>query len=173
VVVSAPLPMPEMPGHTDDVGDERAVLTSYLDYQRTVMRRKIADLGDDALRRSMTPSGLTLLGMAKHLAYVERYWFGEVFSGEDVEFPWTDEDPDADWRTEPDETPASIDALYVDACERSRAATAAASLDDEVAYQGERRISMRAILVHMIEETARHLGHADLMREALDGATGD
>jgi uncharacterized damage-inducible protein DinB len=165
--------MPEIPGHTDDTGDERAVLTTYLDYQRGVMRRKIAQLDEDGLRRSMTPSGLTLLGMTKHLAYVERYWFGEVFSGEAVEFPWTDEDPDADWRAEPDETPEGVDALYVDVCERSRAVTAGASLDDVVTYRGDRRISLRAILVHMIEETARHLGHADLMREAIDGATGD
>ena len=171
--MSGRLPMPDLPGPTDDVGDERAVLTTYLDVQRRVMRRKVADLDDDALRRSMTPSGLTLLGMTKHLAYVERYWFGEVFAGEEVDFPWTDEDPDADWRAEPHETPADIDALYSAACERSRVITADASLDDEVSYRGDRRISLRAILVHMIEETARHLGHADLMRESLDGATGD
>ena len=82
-----PLAMPEPPARTDDVGDERATLTSYLDYQRAVMVRKVADLDDDGLRRSMTPSGLTLLGMLKHLAFVERYWFQEVFAGRTVDVP--------------------------------------------------------------------------------------
>ena len=82
-----PLAMPELPARTDDVGDERATLTSYLDHQRAVMLRKVAELDDDALRRSMTPSGLTLLGMLKHLAFVERYWFQEVFAGTQRRLP--------------------------------------------------------------------------------------
>jgi uncharacterized damage-inducible protein DinB len=168
-----PLAMPEKPPRTDDAGDERATLTSYLEYQRSVMVRKVAELDDDALRRSMTPSGLTLLGMMKHLAFVERYWFQEVFAGRTVDFPWTDEDPDADWRAEPGETVEEIVALYRGECDIAREITAAASFDDVVTYRGDRQITLRAIVVHMIEETARHVGHADIMREAIDGQTGD
>jgi len=168
-----PLMMPEEPARTDDVGDERATLTSYLDYQRAVMVRKVAELDDDALRRPMTPSGLTLLGMLKHLAFVERYWFQEVFAGRAVDYPWTDEDPDADWRAEPGETVEEIAALYRGECAIAREITAAASFDDVVTFREDRRITLRAIVVHMIEETARHLGHADIMREAIDGGTGD
>jgi len=154
-------------------GDEAEVLTGFLDYLRAVMLRKVADLDDDGLRQVMTPSGLTLLGMLKHLAYVERYWFRSVFDGEDVPFPWTDEDPDADWRVEPGESAEQIAALYRDECERARAIVAAASLGDTVTSPRGRTMSLRWILVHMIEETARHLGHADIMREAIDGSTGD
>jgi uncharacterized damage-inducible protein DinB len=167
-----PLPMPELPGSPDDAGDERATLTSYLDFQRGVMLRKVADLDDEALRRPMTPSGLTLLGMLKHLAFVERYWFQEVFAGRTVEYPWTDDDPDADWRAEPDETAERIAELYRGECEIARGITAAGSLDD-IVTRGNERVSLRSILTHMIEETARHLGHADIMREAIDGQTGD
>lgn len=168
-----PLPLPEMPPPAEDLGDERATLTSYLDVQRGVMLRKVAELDDAGLRRPMTPSGLTLLGMLKHLAYVERYWFQQVFAGRAVEFPWTDEDPDADWRAEPDESAEQIAELYRNECRASREITAAASLDDVVAFHGNERVSLRSILTHMIEETARHLGHADIMREAIDGRTGD
>jgi uncharacterized damage-inducible protein DinB len=169
----ARLPIGEDPPPTSDSGDERAILTSYLDLQRAVAIRKIGDLDDEGLRRPMTPSGLTLLGIVKHLAYVERYWFREIVAREDgLTYPWTDEDPDADFRAEPDETARSIAALYMDECARSGTITAERSLD-EVAIRGDRQISLRAVLVHMIEETARHLGHADIMREAIDGKTGD
>ena len=136
-----PLAMPEQPARTDDVGDERATLTSYLDHQRAVMLRKVAELDDDALRRSMTPSGLTLLGMLKHLAFVERYWFQEVFAGRSVDYPWTDEDPDADWRAEPGESVEEIAALYRGECAIAREITAAASFDDIVTFREDRRIT--------------------------------
>jgi uncharacterized damage-inducible protein DinB len=165
--------MPDLPADPVNAGDERETLTSFLDYQRGVMLRKIADLDEEALRRPMTPSGLTLLGMVKHLAYVERYWFRRVFAGEDVSFPWTDDDPDADWRAEPDERPEALEARYREECERARAIVASASFDDTVVSPRGNTLSLRWIVAHMIEETARHLGHADIMREALDGATGD
>jgi uncharacterized damage-inducible protein DinB len=167
------LPMPDLPADPADAGDERATLTGFLDYQRGIVLRKVADLDEDGLRRPMTPSGLTLLGMLKHLAYVEGWWFRSVFAGEDVPFPWSDDDPDADWRAEPDETPVEIEALYRDECDRARAIVAEASLDDTVVSPRGNTLSLRWILAHMIEETARHLGHADIIREAIDGATGD
>jgi uncharacterized damage-inducible protein DinB len=115
-----------------------------------------------------------LLGLLKHSAYVERWWFRSVFAGEDVAFPWTDDDPDADFRAEPDETPERIAALYLDETERSRRIVATADLDDGAARPrpGE-TVTLRGIMVHMIQETSRHLGHADIIRETLDGATGD
>ena len=93
-------------------------------------------------------SSLSLLGLLKHSVYVERWWFSWVFEGIDVAFPWTDDDPDADFRPEPDESAARAPA------------------------PGE-PATLRGIMVHMIQETSRHLGHADIMREAIDGATGD
>ena len=118
-------PSPAAPSDPDLTGDERTLLTQFLDYQRTVMLRKIGELDDDGLRQVMTPSGLTLLGMLKHLAFVERWWFRVVFSGEQgIDPPWTDADPDADWRVEPDETSEDIRALFDDEVARARAIVA-------------------------------------------------
>jgi Protein of unknown function (DUF664). len=118
----------------------------------------------------MVPSGTSLLGILKHLAYVERWWFRAVFAGDDVEFPWSDEDPDADWRPEEGGTVSSVLAFYDNECGRSRAVTAAASLED-LAPRHE-PVSLRWILAHMLEETARHAGQADILRELIDGNTG-
>jgi uncharacterized damage-inducible protein DinB len=167
------LPTPGLPEDPPTDGGEGTMLAAFLDLQRGVLLRKVGELPEDDLRRPMTRSGLTLLGMLKHLAHVERYWFQQVFAGEDVDFPWSDEDPDADWRAEADETPAEIAALYGASCERSRAIVATASLDDTILSPRGATMSLRWIMLHMIEETARHLGHADLMRESLDGRTGD
>jgi len=137
---------------------------------------KVDGLSDGDLRRPLTPSGMSLLGLVKHLAYVERWWFQVVFAGADVPFPWTDEDPDADWRPEPNETAAGIFDLYRSEVARSRAILAGAGLDDlakEPHHPRHGSQSLRWIVIHMIEETARHNGHADLMREAIDGMTGE
>ena len=169
----AGLTMPAMPPDPPRQADERDTLAAFLDLQRGVMLRKVADLDDERLRRPMTPSGLTLLGMLKHLAYVERWWFRAVFASEDVSFPWTEDDPDADWRAEPDESVDSIAALYREECARAREIVAAASLDDTCTTTQGDSITLRWIVTHMIEETARHLGHADIMREAIDGSKGN
>jgi hypothetical protein len=87
--------------------------------------------------------------------------------------PWTKEDPDADFRIEPDETAESVVAFYRDQVERARAIVAAAQLDDRVKGQAKQAYTLRWILIHMIEETARHAGHADILREQTDGATGE
>jgi uncharacterized damage-inducible protein DinB len=154
------------------VGSERELLTTFLDYHRQTLLWKVNGLSDADLRRIMTPTGMSLLGLVKHLAYVERSWFQDDFAGEDVSLPWTKEDPNADFRIEPDETTEEILTLYKTEAERSRAIVAAASLDD-IAHGPNSKPSLRWILVHMIEETARHNGHADLMREAIDGQTGE
>jgi uncharacterized damage-inducible protein DinB len=166
------LPLPDKQPHTPRVGDERELLTATVDYQRAVLLRKVGGLDEDELRRVMTTSGLTLLGLVKHLAYVERYWFQVVFAGRDADLPWSDADPDADWHPEPGETAPEIVALYVAESEVAREITAASELETMSAHT-DVQVSMRWILLHMLEELARHLGHADLMREELDGATGD
>jgi uncharacterized damage-inducible protein DinB len=153
-------------------GNEREQLTAFLDYHRRTVLWKVEGLSDSDLRRTMTPSGLTLLGVIKHLAYVERSWFQDIFAGEDVSFPWTDEDPNADFRIEPAETTEDILTLYQAETERSRAIVAASSLDAS-AQRGKDKPLLRWIVIHMIEETARHNGHIDLMREAIDGQTGE
>jgi uncharacterized damage-inducible protein DinB len=169
------LPSPAAPSDPDLSGDERVLLTQFLDYQRIVLWRKVGELDDDGLRQVMTPSGLTLLGILKHLAYVERWWFRVAFAGEDgVDPPWTDDDPDADFRVEPDDTPEIILAMHEDEVARARViAAGAASFDDIAADPRAKGRSLRWIMIHMIEEYARHLGHADIMREAIDGGTGD
>jgi uncharacterized damage-inducible protein DinB len=166
------LPLPDRPPNAPREGDERSLLCAMVDYQRAVLLRKVGGLDEDDLRRVMTPTGLTLLGLVKHLAYVERYWLQEVFAGQQVEMPWSDDDPDADWRPEPGESAQEIVALYLAEAERSREIAAAADLDQMSAHP-DLHMSLRYVLLHMLEELARHLGHADLMRERIDGATGD
>jgi uncharacterized damage-inducible protein DinB len=151
---------------------ERELLVTFLDAQRAVILRKAAGVSDEDLRRTLTPTGLSLLGLIKHLAYVEQGWFQEGFLGEEHDHPWTKEDPDADFRIEPSETTDAILAFYQAKVERSRQIVAAHSLD-EIARKGRHQTSLRWIVLHMIEETARHAGHADLMRETIDGSTGD
>jgi uncharacterized damage-inducible protein DinB len=149
--------------------DERAMLTGYLDYHRGVRLWKIAGVSDADLRRPMVPSGTSLLGLVKHLAGVERWWFQQTFAGLDV--------PDLGrhmWVLG-DETTADIVAHYRQEFEKSREITAGASLVD-VAQRSEPERgapTLRWILAHMVEETARHNGHADILRELIDGGTGD
>ena len=156
---------------------DKEMLEAYLDYHRATLLMKIDGVSDADLRRPMVPSGTSLLGMVKHLAWVERGWFQECFAGEEIPIPpWTDDDPDADFRIEPDESTQQIIDLYLDACERSREiTTAATSLDQPAKNPSPRRrgLKLRWILVHMIEETARHNGHADILREMIDGSTGE
>ena len=156
-----------------DVAGEAETLSGFLDFQRATLLWKLEGLGDEQLRRAMVPSGTSLLGMVKHLAYVERWWFQQVWAGLEPTYPWTDEDPDADWRVEPTETTAEILALYRGECDRSRELVTAAPGLEQVAHHPRRELSRRWILVHMIEETARHNGHADILREQLDGTVGE
>jgi uncharacterized damage-inducible protein DinB len=154
-------------------GGEKEVLAGFLDHYRATMLEVCAGLSDEDLRRSVVPSGTTLLGIVKHLAYVERGWFQENVANEPFDYPFDpDDDPDADFRIEPGETSEEIFELYRAACERSRAALAAASLDDPVLNPNRSRdFNVRWVVVHMIEETARHAGQADIIREQLDGRT--
>ena len=155
---------------------EPEMLNTFLDYQRATLLWKVSGVSDEDLRRkAVSSSSLTLLGLVKHLAYVERFWFQRRFKGEDVAFPWTKDDPDADWRIEPGETTAGIIGLYQAEAEKSRRIVREANLGDLEArsWPGGEKVTLRWILFHMIEEVARHNGHADFLREAIDGATGE
>ena len=154
-------------------GGEKESLHVSLDRHRDVVLWKLEGLDDQQLRRSMTPSGTNLLGLVKHLGVVEYGWFCETFGRESEPLPFDENDPDADLRVEPGETTADIVAFYG----RSRVAADRVIDESEVddlgtAWFGD-PVSMRWVLVHMIEETARHAGHMDILRELIDGATGD
>ena len=154
-------------------GAEKEVLAGFLDHYRKTLLAICSGVSDDALRRPMVPSGTSLLGLVKHMAWVERGWFQEGVANENVDYPFTDDDPDADFRIEPDETTEEILDLYRAACERSRQALAEASLEDLLQNPDRSRdYNVRWVVVHMIEETARHAGHADILREMIDGTTG-
>lgn len=149
-----------------------AMLSAFLDYQRATLLRKVDGLSDEELRRAMVPSGVCLLGIVKHSAYVERWWFRSVFAGEDVPKGWSEADPDADWRIEPADSTAAILALYRDETAHSREIVAGAAWGDVAKLPG-RDHTLGWILTHMVEEVARHNGHADIMREQIDGVTGE
>jgi uncharacterized damage-inducible protein DinB len=154
-------------------GDEKEVLAGFLDHYRQTMLQICDGLTEEQLRRSMVPSGTSLLGLLKHLAYVEYGWFHETIGNERFDYPFDTEDPDIDFRIEDGETAQQIFDLYRTACDRSRHVLADVSLDDMVQSPQRRAdYNVRWVVVHMIEETARHAGHADILREQLDGTTG-
>lgn len=159
--------------HLGGRAGERSLLVGFLDWYRAVVERKLEGLALDDAARARTPSGLSVLSIVAHLAAVEVGWFVETFAGRDVDPRWDDY---GSFRVRPDDTVESVLACYRDACGRAREiVTAARSLDDLSERSNEVRgnVSLRWILVHMIEETARHAGHLDLMREEIDGRTGD
>ena len=159
--------------------DERTMLTGFLDWQRAVTERKLDGLTKEEATRAMTGSGLSVLGVVQHLAWVERSWFQFRFAGEDVELvgvggPSTDRSEQ--FRLDPGDSAASVLRFYRDEVEQARRITDAAESLDQLALRPSRdfgTVSLRWILVHMIEETARHNGHLDLMRESIDGRIGD
>jgi uncharacterized damage-inducible protein DinB len=157
------------------IAAEREALAAWLDFERATLLTKLEGLDDEQLRRPMVPSGVCLLGLVKHLTAVEHGWFAVDFarSGEEYLFESPD-DPDAEFKIEPTDATDSVVAGYLRACERSREIVARAeSLDERTPLSGGRELDLRWILIHMIEETARHNGHADIIRELIDGTTGD
>jgi hypothetical protein len=154
-------------------GDEKESLQASLDRHREVVLWKVDGLDDERLRRPMTPSGTNLLGLVKHLAANEYAWFCQTFGRETEPLPFDDADPDADLRVEPGESTADVLSFYRRACAESDKVIAEVGLEDRgTAWFGE-AVTMRWALIHMIEETARHTGHMDIVRELVDGATGD
>ena len=150
-------------------GAELETLTAMLDWLRVALEDKLEGIDDEAARRRLVHQITTLLGLIKHAAVVENGWFRYTFLGE--------EDPDDDAEgfelDDSDDVP-SILALYRMECDNSRAAIHGASPDNPAAREiNGRAFNLRYILIHMIEETARHAGHADILREQVDGSTGE
>ncbi|MEA2507667.1 MAG: hypothetical protein QOH48_2285 [Actinomycetota bacterium] len=153
-----------------DSTDERTMLVAFLDYLRARMIAKLDGLDDEQAKRSLVPSGTSLLGLIKHLAIVELGWFVWSFEGSDLHVT-----PDVQ-EVSPEDTISGVVDLYRSAVARSQAVVASNTELDQKAARSRRpnrpTQSMRWILVHMIEETARHAGHADILREQIDGTTG-
>lgn len=153
-------------------GDEGPMIVSILNKQREVILWKLEGLSDEELRRPMTPSGTNLLGLVKHLAAVEYGWFCTTFGRTTEPLPFDEDDEDADLRVNDDESTENIVAFYRRACDAADLAMSEIGLDGEgTAWFGD-TVSMRWVILHMIEETARHAGHADILREMIDGTTG-
>jgi uncharacterized damage-inducible protein DinB len=153
-------------------GDERRLLTETLDRHRAALLRKVDGLDDEQLRSSPVGSGTSLLGLVSHLTAVEAWWFRVVLDGQDVDLPWSDDDPDADWRVAPEVPASEVIAAYRAEVARCRAVLSRHELD-AIRLRGTRRYSARWIVLHMIEEVARHNGHADIIRELIDGTVGE
>ena len=151
------------------------MLPLWMDYQRSTLLWKCELLdGGDLARQGVPPSPLSLLGIVRHMTLVEWSWFEEVFAGTETASPIpTDLDRDADWNDLNPSRAMEDMERFQRQCEASRGIVAGASSFDDVAANGRDTISLRWILVHMIEEYARHNGHADLLRECIDGVTGD
>ncbi|WIX89697.1 DinB family protein [Amycolatopsis sp. DG1A-15b] len=155
-------------------GGEREILTGLLDYHRATVAWKSGGLTEDQARRAHLPSELTTVaGLVAHLTLNEGFWFGVVVDGE--EDTWEEQleqDPDAEFRVPPGTTVDQLLAAYEQRCARSREIVAKHDLDDQVTYKDE-TFNVRWVLTHMIEETARHVGHLDVLRELTDGLTGE
>jgi uncharacterized damage-inducible protein DinB len=159
--------------------DERPMLEAWLDFHRATLALKCADLTDEQLRTAAAaPSPMTLLGLVQHMAEVERNWFQRVFAGQDVPLVFGPDNADG-FGLDPARGLAEANAVWQAEIARGRELTAGASLSDagqlseqEAGQMGDAGISLRWILVHMIEEYARHNGHADIVREQVDGSTG-
>ena len=163
--------------------DEKTTILGFLDYQRATLAWKCRGLDADGLQAKVGVSSMTLGGMLKHLAYVEDYWFSQRLHGNDRRPPFDTvdwkADPDWEWHSAAEDSPEQLQTLWQDAVARSRALVAEALANSGLEQPAQRTWpdgtapSLRWIVVHMIEEYARHNGHADLLREAVDGETGE
>jgi uncharacterized damage-inducible protein DinB len=163
-----------------ETGPELDQLTSYLDLQRATMLWKTEGLTREQLAQPHPPSTLTLGGLLNHLALVEDSWFRVRFAGLPDDALWAaidwDADPDFEFRTAAELEPEELRRRYEEACARSREVVAATGSLDQLSVQPRgngKHFDLRWVLLHLIEETARHAGHADLIREAIDGSTGE
>ncbi|MGQ4518179.1 DinB family protein [Dermabacteraceae bacterium P13077] len=162
---------------------EAETLLGFLDFLRATITWKVAGLSESDLRRRSTVSAMTLAGLLKHLTFVENFWFSQVLLGEPEKEPWCgvdwNESPDWEWEIALQESAAKLLNDWQGAVAKSRTlwrkacAQETFSLSSEAALPGGETVSARWILTHMVEEYARHCGHADLLREAIDGQTGE
>ena len=173
-------------GRTDPplAADETTTLVAFLDYHRDTLRWKTEGLTAEQLAQPLAPSTLTLGGLLKHVALNEASWFGEVLHGRPMPEPWAsaDWDADRDWEmtSARDDSPEELRRLMDTSVEQARRDIDAALAEGGLEFRSARlsrkenqQFSLRWILLHMIEEYARHNGHADLLRESIDGETGE
>lgn len=158
--------------------DERTQLTTFLDYTRDAARAKCEGVSAENARKTLLPGSplMTMSGVVNHLRWVEYSWFQVVFLGEEDHGPWTDEDPDREMRIAVDFPLTQLLDEYAEQSARYRELVAAHGLDEQAkraVRTGSHHVDLRWILLHLTEETARHNGHLDLLREMLDGTTGD
>jgi len=163
--------------------DEAATVQGFLDFQRATLAWKCEGLDAAGLARTVAASSMTLGGILKHLAYVESSWCSEWLRGQEPVHPWDTvdwkADPDWEWHSAGKDAPDQLFALWQAAVDRSRSLVAEALADGDLGQPARRTWpdgrapSLRWILCHLIEEYARHNGHADLLREAVDGRTGE
>jgi uncharacterized damage-inducible protein DinB len=170
------------PPHVDS---ETATLLGFLEYQRATLKWKCDGLNDAQLRSRPTPSAITLGGLLKHMAFVEDYWFSEVVHEAPRLAIWSategEGQEDWEWSSAAFDPGSELRQLWSESVQRSHNVVEAelsitdddALLRSHPAWQGRDRVSLRWVLTHMIEEYARHNGHADILREAIDGATGE
>jgi uncharacterized damage-inducible protein DinB len=160
-------------------GDELDTLLSTLDRIRRTFAWKCGGLDAPGLRATTAASTMTLGALLKHLAFVEAEWFAVRLRGEPIGPPWDTAEPDTEWQTAADDSPEELYALWEAAVARSRAMVAAAVAEGDAGQPGHvtwsdgRTPNLRRIILDMIEEYARHTGHADLLREAVDGLVGE
>jgi uncharacterized damage-inducible protein DinB len=164
----------------EPTGPELQQLTAFLDFQRETLIWKAEGLDAEQFRHTLPPSSITIGGLLNHLALVEDSWFRERFSGLPADQLWSGvdwkADPDFEWRTAAEVDPEELRQRYRDACARSREVVAQAADLDALsvgAWPDGRHWDLRWVLIHLIEETARHVGHADLIRESIDGTVGE
>ena len=163
--------------------DELATLVGFLDFQRATLELKCRNLGAIDLQKKIASSSMTLGGILKHMAYVENHWFSDWLMGREKLSPWCEvdwsQDRDWDWNSAVNDLPENLLKLWFDACALSRLNVLSALEMGNLGQLAKRTWpngeapSLRWILVHMIEEYARHNGHADLFREAIDGQVGE
>ncbi|WP_037605666.1 DinB family protein [Streptacidiphilus rugosus] len=161
---------------TPPAWDERTQLATFLDYVRATVRDKCAELSAEDARKAPLPGSplMTLCGLVNHLRWVEYFWFEVIFLGGEDEGPWTDEDPDREMRIAVDFPLEQLLAEYEAQSVRFRELVAGSDLDATAKrpFRDGTYPNLRWILLHLIEETARHNGHADILREIADGRTG-
>jgi uncharacterized damage-inducible protein DinB len=155
-------------------GTERELLDAFLEFHRATLLWKCADLTDDQLKeRSVPPSGLALLGLVRHLTEVERGWFHDFLGERAAPVYFSKEAPDDDFDALDSAKPSEVLARYEAELDRIRREIAPLPLDTEHTDSRGQTFSLRWVYIHMIEEYARHNGHADLIRERIDGVTGE